>query len=63
MIPNAGLLDRNYVKAHPEAEVYEVFWALYKEIVRLGAENFSPFLRIQDTNMAHLCPGRSTSQF
>lgn len=32
----------NYVKAHPEAEVYEVFWALYKEIVRLGAEKLQP---------------------
>jgi transaldolase len=32
----------NYVQAHPGSTVEDVFWALYKEIVRLGAECFRP---------------------
>jgi transaldolase len=33
---------RNYAQAHPSAQVEDVFWALYKEIVRLGANAFQP---------------------
>lgn len=32
----------NYVDAHPGVDSERVFWALYKEIVRLGAEAFRP---------------------
>lgn len=33
---------RDFVSAHPGADVEEVFWELYKEVIRLGAENFRP---------------------
>ena len=33
---------KNYQQAHPKADVEEIFWSLYKEIVRLGAEEMLP---------------------
>ncbi len=36
---------KEYQSKHPQADVEEIFWELYKEIVRLGAEAFMPLFK------------------
>jgi len=44
----------NYQKDHPEADHEEVFWELYKEIVRLGADAFFPLFESSVYNHGYL---------
>jgi transaldolase len=43
-----------YRTDHPSADVEEVFWALYKEIVRLGAEAMRPLFEASGRRFGHL---------
>jgi transaldolase len=43
-----------YRAEHPAATVDDVFWALYKEIVRLGAEAFRPLFEASGHRFGHL---------
>jgi transaldolase len=44
----------NYARAHPGQTPGEVGWALYKEIVRLGAEVYMPVFEASDYAYGHL---------
>jgi transaldolase len=45
---------RDYRSAHPGADVEAVFWALYLEIVRLGAERLRPLFDSSGRRYGHL---------
>jgi transaldolase len=45
---------RDYQALHPDAEVETIFWALYKEIVRLGAEVMLPLFEGTGRRFGHL---------
>ncbi|MCE1252631.1 MAG: transaldolase [Anaerolineae bacterium] len=45
---------KDYQTQHPKADVEDVFWALYKEIVRLGAEAFLPLFESSGYLKGHL---------
>lgn len=44
----------DYSAAHPQAGVEEVFWAMYKEVVRLGAEAFRPSFEASGYRFGHI---------
>lgn len=45
---------KDFMAARPDAGLQEVFWALYKEIVRLGAEQFRPVFEESGYLYGHL---------
>lgn len=45
---------RAYTQQHPDQEPFQVGWALYKEIVRQGAERFLPVYVATDYSYGHL---------
>lgn len=45
---------RDFASENPTAQVEDVFWALYKEIVRLGAEAFQPVFESSGYLYGHL---------
>jgi transaldolase len=45
---------REYVAANPGTDVETVFWALYREIVRLGAEMMRPLYEASGKRLGHL---------
>jgi transaldolase len=53
----------DYLTQHPGAEVSEVFWELYKEIVRLGAETYRPVFERSDFAQGYLSGQVDPRQF
>jgi len=49
----AGWIN-NYIRTHPDQDARQVFWALYKEIIRLGAETYLPVFEASDFAYGHL---------
>jgi transaldolase len=49
----AGWIE-DYVRAHPDQDARQVFWSLYKEIIRLGAEAYLPAFKASDFAYGHL---------
>ncbi len=45
---------RNYTRKQPSAQVEDVFWALYQEIVRLGADAFRPVFKSSGYSFGYL---------
>lgn len=48
----AWILD--YLAAHPDQDAEQIFWALYKRVIRLGAEAFLPVFRASGYLYGHL---------
>ena len=44
----------DHVRTHPDQDARQVFWALYKEIIRLGAETYLPVFEASDFAYGHL---------
>jgi transaldolase len=49
----AGWIN-DYTRTHPDQDARQVFWALYKEIIRLGAETYLPVFEASDFAYGHL---------